>query len=119
MRLVASLLLAVFAVLPVACAAQPKAAVAAEAPGGADWASATRGLALKAGFLDLYVDAKGGRVLAAFPSPDADGVSLRAIHSAGLTAGLGSNPIGLDRGYFDEGQILVGFGMSARSHGLP
>ncbi|WP_430404568.1 zinc-dependent metalloprotease [Hyphomonas sp.] len=107
MRLVASLLLAVFAVFPVACAAQPKAAVAAEAPGGTDWASATQGLALKAGFLNLYVDARGGRVLAAFPAPDAEGVSLRAIHASSLTAGLGSNPIGLDRGYFDGGQILA------------
>ena len=107
MRLVASLLLAGFAVFPSACAAQPKAAVAAEAPAGADWASATKGLTLKAGFLDLYVDTKDGRVLAAFPAPDADGVALRAIHASSLTAGLGSNPIGLDRGYFDGGQILA------------
>ena len=107
MRLVAVLLLAVFAVFPTACAAQPKASVAAEAPDNVDWATATKGLTLSQGFLDIYTDTKGGRVLAAFPAPDADGVSLRAIHSAGLTAGLGSNPIGLDRGYFDEGQILA------------
>ncbi|KCZ89479.1 zinc-dependent metalloprotease [Hyphomonas johnsonii] len=107
MRLVAVLLLAVFAVFSSACAAQPKPAVAAEAPGAADWATATKGLTLSQGFLDIYTDTKGGRVLAAFPAPDADGLSLRAIHSAGLTAGLGSNPIGLDRGYFDEGSIIA------------
>jgi hypothetical protein len=107
MRLVASLLLAVFAVFPTACVAQPRTSVAAEAPGEADWASATKGLTLKAGFIDLYIDAKDGRVLAAFPAPDGEGVSLRAIHASSLTAGLGSNPIGLDRGYFDGGQILA------------
>ena len=76
MRLVAVLLLAVFAVFPTACAAQPKASVAAEAPDNVDWATATKGLTLSQGFLDIYTDTKGGRVLAAFPAPDADGVSL-------------------------------------------
>ncbi|MEH6807242.1 MAG: zinc-dependent metalloprotease [Hyphomonas oceanitis] len=107
MRLVAALAIAALSFLPPACAAQPKASVAAEAPVAGDWGAATKGLTRSEGFLDLYVDAKGGRVLAAFPAPDGDGLSLRAIHSAGLTAGLGSNPIGLDRGYFDEGGILA------------
>ncbi|MEH6488988.1 zinc-dependent metalloprotease [Hyphomonas oceanitis] len=107
MRLVAALAIAALSFLPPACAAQPKASVAAEAPASGDWGVATKGLKQSEGFLDLYVDAKGGRVLAAFPAPDGDGLSLRAIHSAGLTAGLGSNPIGLDRGYFDEGGILA------------
>src|SRR5690606_31970894 len=48
-----------------------------------------------------------GRVLATLPEADDDGVSLRLIHSAGLTAGLGSNPVGLDRGYADEGRIIA------------
>ena len=107
MRLVAALAIAALSFLPPACAAQPKASVAAEAPASGDWGVATKGLKQSEGFLDLYVDAKGGRVLAAFPAPDGDGLSLRAIHSAGLTAGLGSNPIGLNRGYFDEGGILA------------
>jgi hypothetical protein len=107
MRLVASLLLAVFTVFPSACAAQPKASVAAEAPDKADWATATKALTLSQGFLDIYTDTKGGRVLAAFPAPDGDGLSLRAIHATSLTAGLGSNPIGLDRGFFDEGEIIA------------
>lgn len=48
-----------------------------------------------------------GATLITLPRPDDDGVSLRVIHSAGLTAGLGSNPVGLDRGYADEGRILA------------
>lgn len=64
------------------------------------------GLEAKPGFLDLYVDRKSARVLAALPSPKADGVSLRFIYSTGLTAGLGSNPIGLDRGNASSGEIV-------------
>lgn len=48
-----------------------------------------------------------GKALITLTKADADGVSLRAIHSAGLTAGLGSNPVGLDRGYADEGRIIA------------
>ncbi|MGB2177078.1 MAG: DUF5117 domain-containing protein, partial [Hyphomonas sp.] len=71
------------------------------------WGEATSGLTRADGFLPYYADAKGGRILAAFPKPDEDGVSLRAIQATGLTAGLGSNPIGLDRGLFDGGSLIA------------
>ena len=80
-------------------------AAAADEP--KSWGEATKGLILSEGFLPYYADAKGGRILAAFPKPDDNGVSLRAIQATGLTAGLGSNPIGLDRGYFDGGSIIA------------
>lgn len=48
-----------------------------------------------------------GKVLVTLPRPDDDGVSLRLIHTAGLTAGMGSNPVGLDRGYSDGGRIIA------------
>ena len=48
-----------------------------------------------------------GKVLITLPKADETGVSLRLIHSAGLTAGLGSNPIGLDRGYADSGRVIA------------
>ncbi|KCZ50854.1 hypothetical protein HY2_13090 [Hyphomonas pacifica] len=73
----------------------------------ADWKEETASLVHKDGFVDLYLDNDGGRVLAAFPAPDEEGVSLRAIHSSGLTAGLGSNPIGLDRGRASGGDIVA------------
>jgi hypothetical protein len=78
---------------------------AADAP--KSWGEATKGLTRSEGFLPYYPDAKGGRILAAFPKPDDDGVSLRAIQATGLTAGLGSNPIGLDRGFFDGGALIA------------
>ncbi len=61
----------------------------------------------KDGFLTLFADEKGGKVFAVFPPADEDGVSLRAIHAAGLTSGLGSNPVGLDRGLFDGGSLIA------------
>lgn len=60
----------------------------------------------KPGFFDLYVDPDEGDVYAALPKPDPDGISLRFIYANGLTAGLGSNPIGLDRGAATSGVII-------------
>jgi len=65
------------------------------------------GLEHREGFINLHVDKKTNRVLARLPKPDEDGVSLRMIHSARLTAGLGSNPVGLDRGWGESGRIIV------------
>ncbi|MEO1188841.1 MAG: DUF5117 domain-containing protein, partial [Pseudomonadota bacterium] len=61
----------------------------------------------KDGFLTLFADEEGGRVYAVFPAANEDDVSLRAIYAAGLTSGLGSNPIGLDRGLFDGGSLIA------------
>ncbi len=61
----------------------------------------------KNGFLTLFADEKGGKIYALFPPADEDGVALRAIYAAGLTSGLGSNPIGLDRGLFDGGSLIA------------
>jgi len=46
------------------------------------------------------------KLLVTLPKPGADGVMIRAIHAAGLTAGLGSNPVGFDRGSVEDGRIL-------------
>ncbi|PWE18478.1 hypothetical protein DDZ18_02415 [Marinicauda salina] len=57
------------------------------------------------GLFDLHIDAEDGAVLAAF-APDEQGVLGRYIHTARLTAGLGSNPVGLDRGYGIAAELL-------------
>ena len=72
-----------------------------------DWTEETEALVHKDGFVDLYLDSEGGRILVALPAPDEDGVALRAIQATGLTAGLGSNPIGLDRGRANAGEIVA------------
>ena len=61
----------------------------------------------RAGFIDLYVDKNDNKVLVKLPTANEDGTSLRLIHTARLTAGLGSNPVGLDRGWGDSGKIIV------------
>ena len=78
---------------------------------GADSASAydeaVAGLEKQDGFFDVWVDAEEGRVLAELPAPGEDGVALTAIYAQRLSAGLGSNPLGLDRGWGDSGQLVT------------
>jgi hypothetical protein len=65
------------------------------------------GFELREGFFDILVDKDTNRVFARLPGAGEDGVSLRLIHSARLTAGLGSNPVGLDRGWGEGGRIIA------------
>ncbi len=62
----------------------------------------------KDGFIDLYLDDDKNAIYAALPAPDETGLTVRFIYTTGLTGGLGSNPIGLDRGNANRG-IIVGF----------
>ncbi|WP_158085739.1 zinc-dependent metalloprotease [Henriciella aquimarina] len=59
------------------------------------------------GFIKLDVDTAGNKIFAHLPPAGDDGVSLRLIHAVRLTAGLGSNPVGLDRGWGESGEIMV------------
>ncbi|MFP4003981.1 MAG: zinc-dependent metalloprotease [Alphaproteobacteria bacterium] len=68
--------------------------------------AATEGYTRTQGFLDLYTKPDEAKILALFPAPAADGTLLRAIHATRLTSGLGSNPIGLDRGWGNSGQVV-------------
>ncbi|MEO1359748.1 MAG: zinc-dependent metalloprotease [Pseudomonadota bacterium] len=72
------------------------------------WNDAVSSLDHRPGFIDLYLDADANAIYAALPAPDEDGLSVRFIYTTGLTGGLGSNPIGLDRGNANRG-IIVGF----------
>ncbi|WP_371396011.1 zinc-dependent metalloprotease [Fretibacter rubidus] len=65
------------------------------------------GMDHRPGFIDLYVDTDENRVYAKLPDANEDGEILRLIHTARLTAGLGSNPVGLDRGWGDSGKVVV------------
>ena len=59
------------------------------------------------GFFTLQVDTEGNKIYAQLPEAGEDGVVLRMIHTAGLTGGLGSNPVGLDRGWWRDGEIMA------------
>ncbi|MGJ8564205.1 MAG: zinc-dependent metalloprotease [Alphaproteobacteria bacterium] len=72
-----------------------------------DFTDNTKGLTQKSGFVDLYIDSKKNKVLARIPNAESGQDLLRAIYTARLTAGLGSNPVGLDRGWGDSGKVIL------------
>ncbi len=84
--------------------AGPVSGVAAPAAGD-DWAKVAGGGEVRDGLLRAFVDRKTNRIHLRLPPPDADGISGRFIYQAGLTTGLGSTPIGLDRA--ESGRALV------------
>ncbi|MGQ0660998.1 zinc-dependent metalloprotease [Sphingosinicella sp.] len=65
------------------------------------------GTTAQQGLLPVHVDRRIGRILLALPAPDRDGVSGRYLYVTGLETGLGSAPIGLDRGLAGGSRILV------------
>jgi hypothetical protein len=95
LRLAALLLLAV----PALAAAQT-----APPPGSMQ---VLQGTVAQTGLLPVNVDRRQGRILVSLPAPDADGISGRFVYVASLETGLGSAPIGLDRGLAGGSKILV------------
>ena len=88
-----------------ACDAVP---ARADAPAETSIAEAVRGLERNPGLFDLYLDHDEGRAWIALPAPDDTGVHAAFLYAEGLTTGLGSNPVGLDRGQV-RGPWLVRF----------
>jgi hypothetical protein len=69
---------------------------------------ATAGTEKRSGLLDLYVDDKRGVVWLAVPRPVGPrGEVGRFLYVEGLVSGLGSNPIGLDRGQLGPARLIV------------
>ncbi len=60
----------------------------------------------KGGFLRLHMDQQKGKIFLEVPAPDAAGKALELIYLEGLTSGLGSNPVGLDRGQMGDAKLL-------------
>ncbi|HEX6575093.1 MAG TPA: zinc-dependent metalloprotease, partial [Gemmatimonadaceae bacterium] len=79
------------------CASTPTTTTNAPAPAAAPSATSiaakTAGLEKKDGFIPIYLDNKTGKILLEIPRD-----SMRALMFVSLATGLGSNPIGLDRG---------------------
>ena len=69
-------------------------------------ADLTRGLEPRPGLLTLYGDADRGRLWLELPRPAADGEVGRYLYVEGLVQGLGSNPIGLDRGQLGDTRVV-------------
>jgi len=63
------------------------------------------GLEKRSGFMDLYVDSKANKIKALIPISNSKTL-FQAIYTMRLRAGLGSNPVGLDRGWGTRGVII-------------
>ncbi|MCP3981918.1 MAG: DUF5117 domain-containing protein [bacterium] len=68
----------------------------------------TSGLERRAGLWTLYLDAGHGKVLAELPAPSGPrGEIGRYLYVEGLVSGLGSNPVGLDRGQLGDTRLVA------------
>ncbi len=71
---------------------------------GKTFSEAVDALDKRAGFFDVYVDEKTNKIKALIPITS--GEPFQAIYTRRLRAGLGSNPVGLDRGWGDRGVVI-------------
>lgn len=72
----------------------------------AEFAQQIAGLERRPGLFDLYVDQDSGRLLAVLPAPDAQGRLGGYLYVEGIRTGLGSNPVGLDRGQLGPTRVV-------------
>ncbi|HRD28798.1 MAG TPA: zinc-dependent metalloprotease, partial [Caulobacter sp.] len=81
--------------------------MAAASGGDRPIAKAVEGLVRQDGLIPVFVDTRAGKIMLRLPPPDADGVQGRYLYQTYLRAGLGSNPVGLDRSAPGDTQVLV------------
>ncbi len=66
------------------------------------------GFEAREGFFKFYVDDREGKIWLEVPAPEGErGEAARLIYVEGLLSGLGSNPVGLDRGQISDASLLV------------
>jgi hypothetical protein len=67
----------------------------------------TAGMEKRSGLLDFWIDKKDGKLWLAVPPPGKDGTVGSYIYVEGLLTGLGSNPVGLDRGQLGDTRVVT------------
>lgn len=96
--------------LPLACSLTGPAASSSHGSKperGAEWTSALQGTEALPGLLTVHLQRAEGRVLLELPAPARAGEPLfTCLWAEGLRAGLGSNPVGLDRGQWGQARVL-------------
>ncbi len=71
-------------------------------------AEKTEGFETRRGFLTVHIDDRAGKIWLEVPAPSGErGEALRLIYVEGLLSGLGSNPVGLDRGKINDARLVV------------
>jgi len=71
------------------------------------WTDAVDGAIKKEGLVTFYVDKDDNRILFELPSAGDDDIIGRYVYAAGVTGGMGSNPLGIDRSTGLTSHILV------------
>ncbi|GJL98054.1 MAG: peptidase [Hyphobacterium sp.] len=79
----------------------------------ASYADTIASLDHRDGFLSLYIDEADGRILVRLSESDS-GDFGRMIYTSRLTSGMGSNPVGIDRGLGGSSEILRFFRVNDR-----
>jgi len=99
----------VFCLLSIA----PPAAAAPQAPEGEanrkDDHGPVRlaGMEKRSGLLDFYVDQKAGKIWLVVPPAGEDGIVGSYVYVEGILTGVGSNPVGLDRGQLGDTRVVT------------
>jgi hypothetical protein len=92
--------------LPMVFASAATAAAAPPSPGS--FAAKTRGFERREGLLPTYLSAKTGKLLLVLPPPrGARGICGTYLYLEGTRTGLGSNPVGLDRGQLGDTRLVT------------
>src|ERR671938_204249 len=76
-------------------------AAAQERPARKTFAELTRGAQKLDGYFPVYWDAEGGRLLLEIPRFDSE-----FLYQVSLPTGVGSNPLGLDRGQLGDTHVV-------------
>ena len=85
----------------------PSAATTAK-PAENTFAAKTKALTRRSGLITTYLDAKAGKLLLELPKPTGPrGECGSFLYLEGIETGLGSNPVGLDRGQAGEARVVV------------
>jgi uncharacterized protein DUF4953/uncharacterized protein DUF5117 len=118
-RLVAVVTACLWLPLVAASGAQPAGEDGAGGPGGAEHPATGRGalpaiaaqvagMERRAGLLDLYLDRPHGKIWLRVPPPSGPGGEVASyLYVEGLVSGLGSNPVGLDRGQQGDARVVT------------
>jgi hypothetical protein len=88
----------------------PRAATTAKpgTPAEQSFAAKTKSLLRRSGLLTTYLDAKAGKLYLELPKPVGPrGECGSFLYLEGIETGLGSNPVGLDRGQAGEARVVV------------
>ncbi|MEM7480973.1 MAG: zinc-dependent metalloprotease [Acidobacteriota bacterium] len=93
----------------VSCASMAPADSSSTTPADSDApsiADTVEGLEPQQGLFTLWPDPRQGHLWLEVPPADDDGLVGRFLYYQGILTGLGSNPVGLDRGQLGEGRIV-------------